>query len=455
MILRDYQTAAVNALRDAFSMGSRAPCLAMPTGSGKTVCFAYISSEAAKRGTRVLILVHRRELLLQGSKALRECGVAHGIVAPGYPLTTAQVRIASVQSLVRRLGQTAPPNLVIVDEAHHATAGSWRTVRNAWPGALWLGVTATPARLDGTGLGEVFDRLVLGPSMKELVAAGHLAPCEVYAPPVVADLSQMKVIAGDFSTKDTAARMDKPKITGDCIAHYQRLGRGQRAIVFTATVDHAAHVADAFEAAGIPASKIDGGLDQETRDKVLARFRSGAVRVLTSCEILGEGFDCPDASVAILLRPTQSLTVYLQQVGRVMRPHGGEPAIILDHVGNTERHGLPEEDREWTLEGRKRRKGERAPPMSRCPVCFACFPLVMTDPALCPVCGSLLPRKEREPIESVDGELVKVQAKEIRKAQRREQGACETVEELTELGITRGYKNPRFWAMRVMEGRGR
>lgn len=457
MKLRPYQVEAVNAIRAEFAKGARAVCYQLPTGGGKSLIFGEVARLAAEKKSRVLILVHRRELLLQGSRTLRKCGIAHGIVAPRFPYTNHPVRIASVQTLVRRLEHAPGANIIICDEAHHARAASYERIWERWPHARILGVTATPARLDGKGLRPPFGALVQGPSMKSLVSDGYLAPCEMYAPPTKADLSAVKTTMGDFDKHELAVVMDRSQIVGDCVEHYQRLAPGRLGIAFCVSIEHARHVAQAFSAAGIPSESIDGEMDERTRDGVLERFAAGKIRVLTSCELVSEGFDLPECEVAILLRPTKSLTIYLQQVGRVMRPcEGKENCLILDHVGNIQRLGLPDEERKWDLDGIRRRKGKRAPAVSRCPECFACFP---PGPTACPSCGALLPIKERKGPEFVDGELKKIDAEAYAdarakmRAQHWEQGQCQSYEDLVALGRSRGYAKPEGWAWRVWNGR--
>lgn len=461
--LRPYQVDAVAAIRRAYAAGRRAPCYQLPTGGGKTVVFAYIAQEAVRRGNRVLIVVHRRELLLQGSRALTEFGIAHGLVAAGLPDTDAQVRIASVQTLVRRRDWGTPPDLIVIDEAHHAVAGSWLQVTRTWPEARLLGVTATPARLDGKGLGihadGSFDELVLGPTVRELTDAGFLVPADVYAPPIRVDLSGIRTSLGDFDRHEIGLRMDKPLISGDAVEHYLRLAAGRPAIAFCTSVQHARHVAEAFAEAGVAAASIDGGMSETERDGVLADLARGEIRVLTSCEIVSEGFDLPSVEVAILLRPTQSLTLYLQQVGRVLRPAPGKAsATVLDHVGNVERHGLPDADRSWDLDGAKRRPPGEAP-LCCCPACFACH-----HPApVCPYCGHVYEGEPRlPPGVDRDAQLVKVErtprdlwtdVRERMRYSQAEQGRCQTLEELVDLGVRRGYGNPRGWARHVWRAR--
>lgn len=406
MNLRDYQQQAINDLRSAMQQGARAPLLCLPTGGGKTIILASIAAQAAARGRQVLILVHRRELIHQTASKLQWAGLEHGIIAAGHPASDHAVQIASVQTLVRRLSRMAwSPSLVIIDEAHHAAAGSWRQILEHWPDAYRLGVTATPCRLDGRGLSEAFDRLVLGPSVADLVFWGFLSTARIYAPQVLADLSGIRRRAGDYANDQAAAAMDRPTVTGDAIAHYQRLADGQQAIAFCCNVAHAVSVCDAFKTAGISAALLLGGTG--ARDQVVAQYAAGAVRVLVTVDVVSEGFDVPAASCAILLRPTQSLGLYLQQVGRVLRPAPGkDAALILDHVGNVTRHGFPDDPREWSLaEGIVRGgRGTPAPSVRTCPECYAAF-----KPApICPVCGaSCAPVKSRK-IQQLAGELTEL-----------------------------------------------
>lgn len=455
MQLRGYQDRAIDALRSAFQSGAMAPLLCLPTGGGKTVILATIAAQAAARGRHVLILVHRRELIHQTASKLAWAGLDHGVIAAGHPVTDARVQVASVQTIVRRLPRIAwTPSLVIIDEAHHAAAGSWRQILEHWPDAYRLGVTATPCRLDGRGLSEAFDQLVTGPSVADLVFWGFLSPARIYAPPVVADLSGVRRRAGDYANDQAAAAMDRPTVTGDAIAHYQRLAAGQQAIAFCCNVAHAVSVCNAFKTAGIGAALLLG--DTPDRDQVVAQYAAGAVRVLVTVDVVSEGFDVPAASCAILLRPTQSLGLYLQQVGRVLRPSPGkDAALILDHVGNVTRHGFPDDPREWNLaEGIVRGgRGTAAPSVRTCPECFAAF-----KPApICPVCGAqCAPIKSRK-IQQLAGELRELKREEVRQRgeERRKQGQARTLQQLIALGQARGMKNPVGWAKHVYFARQR
>jgi DNA repair protein RadD len=448
MQLRSYQDRAIDDLRSAYQSGANAPLLVLPTGGGKTCIIAAISANAAARGRHVLILVHRRELIHQTSSKLAWVGLEHGIIAAGISPSDHAVQIASIQTLARRLSRLDwQPTLIIIDEAHHATAGQWARILDHWPDAYRLGVTATPCRLDGCGLRGTFDTMVLGPSVADLIFTGYLSPARIYAPPMVADLQGIRSRGGDYANDQAAAAMDRPTVTGDAISHYQRLAAGQQAIAFCCNVAHAVSVCDAFKTAGIGAELLLGNTPD--REQVVADFAAHRIRVLVTVDVVSEGFDVPAASCAILLRPTQSLGLYLQQVGRVLRPAPGkEHAVILDHVGNVNWHGFPDDPRDWSLDDRMRRsKGTPAPSVRTCPECFAAF----KPQPQCPVCGAqCVPIKSRV-IRELAGEL---QEMKRRTQQRQQQGQARTLKELIHLGQARGMKNPVGWAKHVYFARG-
>jgi superfamily II DNA or RNA helicase len=451
--LRDYQETLVDSVRDSFRTGKKAPLVVSPTGSGKTVMFAYISDRTSERKKKVLILVHRQELVDQTCKTLRAFGVDHGIIAAGRtPERWRMVQVASVQTLVRRLDDFRP-DLIVVDECHHVISVTYRKIINHNPQALVLGFTATPERLDGKGLGEVFDDLLRGPEVSWLIDNGHLSRPKYYAPPQVANFSDVHIQAGDFNKKELADVMDKKSITGDAVEHYSRICPNQPAVAFCASVAHAQHVAEQFAAAGFAASTIDGKMDKDHRREVVKMLGDGRLKVLTSCEIINEGFDLPIVSAAILLRPTMSLGLHLQQIGRVLRvSEGKKNAFILDHVGNLARHGFAEDVRDWSLDGRKKGKKSKddGPVVNvrQCPSCYACHPPEPT----CPSCGHIYEIKARE-IEVVEGQLEEVDVEAIRREKKSEQGKAQTLQELIAVGVARGYKNPTGWARNVFNAR--
>lgn len=387
--LRPYQETAVAAIRAAFGGGRRRVLFVLPTGGGKTVIFSHIVAGAVGKGRRALIVAHRREIVRQISRSLGDLGVRHGMIAPGHTMTADPVQVGMIQTIARRLDEVTPPNLLIVDEAHHVVAGSWRkaTVRFKPFGTKTLGVTATPERLDGRGLGEDFDVLVEGPQTHDLIALGNLASFTYLAPPAAADLTAVRTRMGDYAVDDLAKVMDRATVTGDAVGHYREHLAGRPAIAFCVTVDHARHVAEQFRSAGIRAACVDGSMEASARTRLIADLGCGSLDVLTSCELISEGVDVPVVAGAILLRPTKSLALFLQQIGRCLRPKpDGARAVILDHVGNVHRHGLPDAPRSWSLDSRKKRATPISP-VRVCNVCFGTFAAGMKPDCDVEVCG--------------------------------------------------------------------
>ena len=451
--LRDYQESAVQAVRDSFRAGHKHTLLVSPTGSGKTVIFSYIAAGMAGNNKRILIVAHRRELLKQISAALKSVGVAHAVMAGGYRgVPTANVVVASVFTLVKRMKGIKPFDLIIGDEAHHFTAlSSWGKVVAGFPTARLLGVTATPERLDGKGMGQMFEDMVMGPTVAELTAQGFLSQAIVYAPSVP-DLGGVGTRMGDYAQKQLEEAMDKSIITGSAVKHYAKHAPGKKAIAFCVGVKHAIEVAKDFREAGFAASHIDGGMDEAARDGVLQAFQDGRVQVLTSCDLVSEGFDLPAVEVAILLRPTKSVGLYLQQCGRAIRPHPDkERTIILDHAGNTARHGFIDDDRDWTLaDGFVRKRGENDDKPQTVRTCTACFAMHKPSP-VCPVCGNVYPVTPRT-VMHVDGDLVMMGRQDGVDLSTPEGMLQNKYRVLTSVARKRGYKNPGHWAFNVLCG---
>jgi superfamily II DNA or RNA helicase len=457
--LRPYQSTGIAQIREAFATGARAPMYVLPTGGGKTVIFSAIAESSEKRGKRVLILTHRVELVDQIVASLEQFNVRPDIIAASYQRSMGRYRagnrsiaVANVQTLVNRIDSYAPPTLITIDECHHVTpGGQWSTILRAYKDAKNLGVTATPIRGDSRGLSAHFDRLILGPNVPELISMGYLVKPRVFAPPTV-DTSGLHIRAGEFKTEEADALMDVPSITGDAFSHYKKHSDGLPALVFCTSVKHAEHVAERFRKDGVAAVSLNGGTDKEVRRMAVADFRRGAIRVLASCDLFSEGFDVPGAHVGILLRPTASMGLFLQQVGRILRPSEGKPhAIILDHVGNTQRFGMPDEPREWSLTvDETKRKKKQAPGIRVCPKCFAASAARATA---CVECGHVFEVKPRQNVEERDGELVELTAEQIqRKRERMEQGwKAKTLEQLREVARIKG-RNPA-WADHVFAAR--
>lgn len=445
MNLRPYQQQLITNIRLQYQMGRRAVLAVMPTGSGKTVCFTHIAQSAARKGNRACILVHRAELLDQASRSLSGMGVTHGCIRAGRGMDLSHaVQVASVQTLARRLHKLPRDffQLIVVDEAHHSNAGTWVQVIEHFRSARLLGVTATPCRGDGRGLGEWYQAMVEGPSAAWLTDNGFLARARVLAPPGF-DASGIRKRMGDFDTREAEQRVGT--IMGDCLSHYRKHLSGQTAIAFCCSVAHAEAVAALFMGAGIPAASIDGSMDGAARRDLLQALGTGRIKVLTSCALIGEGVDVPSVGGCILLRPTQSVSLHLQMIGRCLRPSPGKAAVVLDHVGNTLRLGHHLEPREWTLEGIAKRDRDKAPSVKVCPQCFAAMASQVRQ---CLECGNVFAPEVRE-LEQVDGELVELAARE----RKREQGGAQSLQDLIALGQRRGYRKPRGWAERVYQAR--
>lgn len=459
--LRPYQVRAVDDIRAAFRIACRV-LMVSPTGSGKTIVFVYIAASATAKGKRVLVLAHRQEIVEQISAALTEMGVAHGIIAAGHPCTDAPVQIASVATLVRRLNFAAGGkisfDLVVIDEAHHSIAGTWQRILAAMSETTYvLGVTATPQRLDGRGLGTMFDTMVLGPDVAELIAGGYLSPFTVYAPAAAPNLSGIRTRAGDYAIDQLARAMSQGALIGDAVEHYAKLASGKPAVAFCVNVEHSRAVAERFAAAGFRAAHVDGDTPADERRAMVAALGDGRINILCNCGLISEGVDVPAIGAAILLRPTQSLAMYLQMVGRALRSAPGKAeAIILDHAGNALRHGLPDAPRTWSLDDMPRHLRGPGVAGARLRHCGDCGALAQAGTPIC-TCGADLrpgPVEQRE----IAAELVRLEREETAMLERmnyRElmEWAGSTPDRLRRVARLRGYK--QAWvAHRIRESEG-
>lgn len=456
--LRDYQQKGNDDILHAFRQGYRAPLYVGATGSGKTVQFCDIAERVQSKGKRVDILVHRKEILNQTSLHLKRLGLDHGVIAPGYPMTGDKIQAASVYTIAKRLKKISPPNIIIVDECHHSAAATWFNTINYFPDAFICGFTATPYRLDGKGLGVsaggFYDILIEGPKTHELMEMGRLSPAITYAPPTPINRDLIKNKGSDFGISESETAVNKRVITGCAISHYNRICPGVPAIAFCTTIRHAENVAEQFNAAGISALSIDGTLTDQQRRYRIDCLANGKIKVLTSCEIISEGTDIPVVTAGILLRPTQSLSLYLQQCGRVLRPApqiNKKYAYILDHVGNCFEHGFVHDVREWSLNGdikKKRGSSENINPLRRCKQCYAMFPTYIK---VCPQCGCNYLTLDKR-IDQVSGELVEVSQSDIdmmKKARKIEQGQAQSLDDLIALATRRGMDYPEAWAKKI------
>lgn len=408
MILRPYQEKGVADIRRSLAAGHHAPLYVLPTGGGKTLAFSHIAEQAASKSNRVLILVHRREILGQTMSKLYNLGLSAGQIAAKAPMTQqSPVQVGMISTVVRRIAHVRRPDLIIVDEAHHAVAGQWQRTLDYWREVPRIGVTATPTRLDGRGLGDIFDDLIVGPTIADLVRDGWLSYPVVYRPAQEAAM-QLHVRRGDFDRKEQAEALSTRAIIGDVIEHYRETMDGLPAVAFCPTVEHAKLVAEQFNSAGYTAAPVWGNMPDKERDAAINGLATGSVQVVTSCDVISEGVDVPVMVGAILLRRTLSLSLYLQQVGRALRPAPGKDrAVILDHVGNRYLHGHVLQPREWSLTSeRTDPRREPAPVTTECPECYAVWP---GRPHRCPACGydfvAARQRKEAADFEVLRGKL--------------------------------------------------
>lgn len=451
--LHDFQTDIINEARIALRTHDSV-LIQSPTGSGKTVLSADMSGSASRKKKRTFFICHRAELIDQTAITFDKVGIKYGFVAAGYrPDPFQHVQICSIDTLKSRIDKIEPPDFCIWDECHHLAASGWSKVHGLYSSAKHVGLTATPERLDGKGLGAWFTHMVKGPSPAWLIENGFLSDYKAFTPSAP-DLAGVHKRMGDYAKGELADAMDRNTITGDVISHYLRLARGKKAIVFCVNIQHSQHVAEQFKAAGLMAVHVDGKTPKPDRRAAFDGLRNGSIDVICNVDIAGEGVDVPAIEASILLRPTQSMSLHLQQVGRALRVVPGKKhAIILDHAGNLARHGLPDEEREWSLEGNAgKKKGKKdeveEETIRQCPKCYH----VHKPMPMCPGCGHIYVIKERK-LEQVDGELVEIDKEAIKRQRKKEQGNAYSLDDLIKLGVQRGYKNPSTWAAHIWTAR--
>ncbi len=403
--LRPYQKDFIADIRNAFREGHKRVCGVMPCGAGKTLATADMTKKSAAKGKRVVFMVHRKELIEQTSKTFTAMDIEHGIISsqvqPDYDLP---VQIASVQTLINRLDKIASPDFLIVDECHHIEAETYKTIVKQWDCHL-LGLTATPIRMGGKTLHDSFDALVIGPSINELIEQGYLADCEYFAS-TATNLDDLKIRAGEYTNESMSRTLDRMEVIGDVVQSYINHALGRKTICYCINVEHSVHLADTFNDRGVRAAHLDGNTYSTERADIIEQFRRGEIDVLCNVELFGEGFDVPDMDCVILARPTKSLTLFIQQAMRPLRPDPSNPdkkAIILDHVKNFERFGALTKNRQWSLDENPITEPEEAP-TKLCPNCFEEIPLGARE---CPECGY---KFDFEDIKQGDGKMIKIYA---------------------------------------------
>lgn len=438
--LRDYQQDVYDGIRQSMLAGHKRVLATLPCGAGKSYIIGKIAENCKGE---VLVLTHRRELLDQTGDLLRQNGVS--------------ARMSMILTEANRLGQYQKPALVITDEAHLSRAQSWVKVLNYYDTHV-VGFTATPIRLDGKPLGDVYDDLIVGVGVNELIKLGRLSPYEYYAPTTV-DTDGLRVVAGDYVTKDIEKLMMDRAIYSDVLKSWKQLAKGEKTIAYCVSVKHAKQVAQMFNDAGIPAAEIDGTTPSDVRSETMARFRRGEFKILCNVGIISEGVSIDDVTCCLLLRPTESLALFWQQGMRCMRYLPGKTAKIIDCVANYTRNPLFDMDVEWSLT-RSTKKQVRFNEEGDYTVrrCLNCFNVFKTAP-VCPYCGTPYQLEEKELKQKQDIELKRISREEAeeaerqRKKMRQEVGRARTLPELLAIARERGYSPA--WAYKMMQVRNR
>lgn len=407
----------------------------------KSVIQGTIAANANQKGNRVLFLVHRKELCEQIRDTFTACGV-------NWELTD----VGMVQTFTRHISDIRKPDIIITDECHLSTAKTYTRIYDAFPEALKLGFTATPCRLNEGGLGNVYDALVEGVSTRWLIDNGHLADYRHYSLPL-ADTSGLHVRAGEFRQEEIIELMERKDIYGKTVETWKRIAEGKKTIVYCSSVESSKETAELFNENGIAAAHLDGGTGAEDRAETMRQFRAGKITVLCNCELFSVGLDVPDCECVVLLRPTQSLTLYIQQAMRCMRTDRNNPdkvGIIIDHVGNIYRHGFVDDPREWTLDAKKRNE-KNLIKIKECPQCFMTY---SAEHEKCPQCGfenHIV--KETKDRKTVDVDLREVQRIEnLKNCKYDDIKNCSTFDEILGFQKARGYKIQ--WAIHMADSIG-
>lgn len=444
-MLRDYQETAVVQLREAIKLYGSAVYV-LSTGAGKTVVAGMIAQRVTAKGGQIMLVVHRKELVRQAIDTLQEVmpDLQVGVEAPGWTsIPWAPLQVGTIQSMVRRPHVASMrPTVVIFDEAHHARASTWEQVVAWWPKTPRIGLTATPERLDGKGLSTHFGSMIEGPPMYELVKEGWLAPCRTLTIPININLEGIKPnSAGEYKEGEMSGRLTD-RVIADAADAYLRYAAGKKAIFFGENRDHSRRVVARLNEMGVRAAHVDGDDLPNYRDSVMRSFKGSALEVVGNCDLISEGFDAPACEVVILGKRTKSITRFLQQAGRAMRPGEGKTALILDLAGICHDLGLPDDPREWTLEDgevSKRKGGEAV--LRKCSECST-----LHYGPRCNYCGhqAALP----EEIEEASVELVEARSATAapRKAKRSEVWK--------ELAVAKRAPDPRVAVEEIARRRG-
>jgi len=408
LTLRPYQNDAVSNIIASILAGTKKFILHAPTGAGKTVVASRIISGARKKKKNVLFLAHRTELIKQCSKKLDEMNVSHGIIQGNKKTSLRElVQVGSVATVVNR--KITSPNIIIIDECHRARAKSYEKIVNRFPEAFVLGLTATPCRTDGKGLGSIFDTIIPTTSYTELIEKSYLVPFSVYTMPMDFSMVGVKKVGGDFNNKDKTEKLAGSKIYGSIVSHWKELAHDRSTLIFCVSVEHSKSMAKSFNDIGVVAAHVDGTTKETERDQIMRDFHGGKIQVLCNVGICTEGTDIPRVSCIVLANPTNSLSLHHQMIGRGLRilpEENKQNCLILDHVGNHARLGWIDDQIEWSLEEsfRANKSSKPKPKAESVRVCPKCFLNMRFTEMVCSNCGhKFKPMREAK---EVKGRLV-------------------------------------------------
>lgn len=432
MELRDYQQDMYDKIKEALKT-HKGVCGVLPCRSGKSWIMKKIVESACLKGSKVLILAHRRLLLSQHSKIIQNA------------------RLESVFTEVNHLGEHGKVDLIIIDEAHISGAESYKKVCDFYNCKRIL-FTATAKRLDNKPL-SLAEVIINGISGDELIERGYVSKYELYAPKLDINLKKVEMSGSDFNNEQLGEVMLDRKIYGDIIKYYHKLAEGKQSIAYCTNIKHSLSIRDLFNDNGIPAVHMDASTPEKEREKIMSDFKEGKYKILCNCNLISEGITVPECECCLLLRPTQSETLYIQQACRCLTPREGKTAIIIDFVGNCYAHGTPTEKREYTLDEKQIRiKNPSREPEVTARECSNCLRVYRGTDPICPYCGFDNKKTRKQIKEDEKAELERIQ--KIERVQKsREQGMAKSYEELVQIGYKRGIKNPRGWAWYVWNGR--
>ncbi len=429
--LRDYQIELIDGVYQSMSKGNKNIMVQSPAGSGKSVTMSEIARRATDKGNNVLFVVHRRELVEQ---------IRGTFIANNVDMQLCHIGMVQTVSNQLKRNKVTEPSLILVDEGHHSLARTYQNIFEEFPNAYVLSFTATPWRMSNKGFTEVFTDLILGKSVKWLIDNNRLAPFKYYSVNLLQNIQMKHNATGEFSNASIEEAMQKT-IFGDVIENYQKFAEGKKTIVYTHSVEASKTVADKFNSNGYKAMQVDGKTPKDERELAMKLFRSGEIKILVNAELYGEGVDVPDCECVVLLRPTESLTLFIQQTMRAMRYQPNKQAIIIDHVGNYSRHGLPDTEHNWLehFEGTSKKSNQSdSIPVKECESCYA---VVASAYTVCPVCGEEFPKEDPTEYQIDESrELEEITEDNIIRLNFKEPKDCKNMEELYQLAKDRNYK---------------